>query len=526
MSFDAGNDETESSAQQGDELRGSPASNITPASTPAEEPGPGGVQATEPGAEQLNVELARVTAERDAAVKALDKEERRARTGGRIRRTVVGLLVVLFAILLPVTYVVAWTHYVVLTNRGFEKTVVPIGTDPAVTSAVATTLTNQIFTSLNVQQTVANALPSKASFIAGPVTNAAKGYVQGAVTTVLQSSQFQALWKQAVDFAHTQLLSVLKGNSKAVTTTNGQVVLDVVPLLDAALQQLEPFISSVVGRPVNLPSITAQQIPASACQQIASALNRPLPSNCGQIPLFPADRLTQARHLVRVFNGVLILLLVLTPVVAAGALWLSRRRRRTLLQLSVGGLLGLVIIRRAVNWVSTSLINHGPPENKSARQAILTHLFHQYFSISRWLVLALIVVFAVALITGPYGWAVSLRRFLSHWAREGRNLADAVWGRARDDRTFEWVRAHLDLLRIAGVALAVLLLIVISVSWVGFLIIAVLLIAYEFWLHRVGRATPTSPEVPPGDSAGGSASDVPTDRDVIARGHGDQAPAS
>src|SRR5262249_46323947 len=152
----------------------------------------------------------------------------------------------------------------------------------------------------------------------------------------------------------------------------------------------------------------------------------------------------------------LVLLLILTPVIAAAALWLSRRRRRTLLQLSLGGLLGLVIIRRAVNWVTSSLINNGPPANKSARRAILTHLFHQYFSISRWILIGLIVVFLLALVTGPYGWAVSLRRFVSHWAREGWNLLDAVWGRARDDRTFEWVRAHLDLLRFGGVAVAVL----------------------------------------------------------------------
>ena len=68
----------------------------------------------------------------------------------------------------------------------------------------------------------------------------------------------------------------------------------------------------------------------------------------------------------------------------------------------------------------------------------------------------------------------------------------AISGRAQDDRTIEWVRAHLDLLRIAGVAVAVLLLIVISMSWVGFLVIAVLLAAYEFGLHRIGQSTPRS----------------------------------
>jgi hypothetical protein len=465
---------------------------------------PAGADTGGPARQDLEGELARAEAERDAAIAALDKEGRRERRGSRTRRIVVGVLVALFIILLPVTYVVAWTHYVVLTNRGFEKTVIPIGTDPAVAAAVSTTLTNQIFTSLNAEQTVKNALPPKADFLAGPITNAAKGYVQQGVNTALQSSQFQALWKETVDFAHAQLLSVLKGNSKAVTTSNGQVVLNLVPLLDAALQNLQGFVSGVVGHSVNIPTLTANEIPPSACQTIGNAINRQLPSTCGQIPLFPADKLTQARHLVRIFNGVLVLLLIITPVVAALALWLSRRRRRTLLQLSLGGVLALVVIRRVVNWLTNSLVNNGPPANTSARRAILSHLFHQYFSISRWLLLGLIAVFVIALITGPYGWAVSLRRVLTHWGREVWNMLVAISGRARDDRTMEWVRAHLDILRFAGVIVAVLLLLVISVSWVGFLVIAVLLAAYEFWLHRIGRArvTPepaTTPGAPPGD---------------------------
>src|SRR5262249_19504587 len=161
-----------------------------------------------------------------------------------------------------------------------------------------------------------------------------------------------------------------------------------------------------------------------------TALNRQIPDTCGQIPLFPADKLTQARHAVRIFNGVLVLLLILTPVVAAVALWVTRRKRRTLLQLCVAGLLGLVVIRRVVNRLTNTLANTGQPANKSARRAILTHLFHQYFSISRWLLLGIIVVFVVALVTGPYAWAASLRRFLTHWAREGWNLVVAISGRA------------------------------------------------------------------------------------------------
>ena len=471
--------------------------------------GSGFLAAEQTGAAQpdLTLELARVKAERDAAITALDKQGRRERRLRKLRRTVVAALVVLFCVLLPVTYVVTWTHNVTLNTNGFVRTVGPIGSDPAVTAAVSAEVTNEIFASLNPQQVIANSLPPKASFLAAPVTNAVKGYVQTAVTKVLQSSQFQALWNQAIRFAHTQLLAVLNGNSSlAVTTTNGQVVLNLVPLLNSALQSMQGFVSGVVGKPVTLPALTANEVPSTACQQISNALNRPLPANCGQIPLFPAKQLNDARRAVRIFNGITVLLLILTPVVAALALWLSRRRRRTLLQLSAGGLLGLVVIRRVVIWLESALANKGVPANKPARRAIFTHLFREYFSVSRWILVALLLVFLIALVTGPYPWAVTLRAKAAHFGREGRNVLGAAYGHARDDATLAWVLSHLDLLRILGIALAVVLLLALSVSWIGFLIIVVLLAAYELWLHGLGqraRALPGAAEpsttVPPDD---------------------------
>jgi hypothetical protein len=81
----------------------------------------------------------------------------------------------------------------------------------------------------------------------------------------------------------------------------------------------------------------------------------------------------------------------------------------------------------------------------------------------------------------------------------------ATAGHARDDTATAWIRSHLDLLRIVGIGVAVVLLLIFSVSFVGFLIIAVLLAAYEFWLYRVGRSTSAvaaaGPAVPdPSDS--------------------------
>jgi uncharacterized membrane protein YqhA len=181
--------------------------------------------------------------------------------------------------------------------------------------------------------------------------------------------------------------------------------------------------------------------------------------------------------------------------------------------------LGLVVVRRVVIWLRTTLVNTGQPANKAARQAIVTHLFHVYFSASRWLLIGLIIVFVGALVTGPYEWAGSVRRLVRHYAHEVWELVVAAPGGARGDSTIAWVRSHLDLLRIVGAATAVLLLIAVPVSWIGFLVIAVLLVAYELWLHRLGRTAS------PADSASpGPGPDRPADRRPVARSGTGQAP--
>ena len=59
---------------------------------------------------------------------------------------------------------------------------------------MATRATDQLFTELNVQARLRDALPPKASIAAVPVTNATKGFVAGELTKVLASPQFQAVW--------------------------------------------------------------------------------------------------------------------------------------------------------------------------------------------------------------------------------------------------------------------------------------------------------------------------------------------
>jgi hypothetical protein len=93
----------------------------------------------------------------------------------RIRRSVVGLLVALSCLLVLLSTTEVWAHRTLLNTPTFVGTVGPVFKNPAVTSAVAVRATDQLFTELNLQARLKDALPPKASFAAAPVVNATKG---------------------------------------------------------------------------------------------------------------------------------------------------------------------------------------------------------------------------------------------------------------------------------------------------------------------------------------------------------------
>ena len=432
-------------------------------------------------------EVARPDASGNAAVSPPGKHEEPSTRRRRARGVLAVVLVVLFAILLPVTILATWAHRTVANTDAYVATVGHIAASPEVQAAVSAEITNEIYAALNPQQTIASALPPKAAKLAGPLSAGAKGYIQDPVNKVLASPKFQQLWGAANRFADAQLISVLKGDSKALQTTNGHVVLNLVPLLNEALKGVQAEASGLVGKNVTLPTITSSSVPAADCQKIAAAIGHPLPPTCGQIALFPASSLTGAQHAYRAFNGIVLLLLILTPLVFIAALWTSPRRRRTLLQLTIGGMLALIVVRRVMYWLESDLTATAKPANRAALSVITGQVLHGFFDVTLWFLVGGLIVLVVVLLAGPYRWAVAARAWGRRAAGSAGQLVSAARGHANSDRTVTWVRRHLDLLRIGGAVIAALALLIFDVNWVTLLIIAVLLALYEFGLHRLAR---------------------------------------
>jgi hypothetical protein len=421
-------------------------------------------------------EIGRLQAERDAL--AREVERLKAPRKRRFRRAVVGVLVAVSCLLVVLSTTVVWAHRTVLNTDTFVGTVGPVLQYPGVDKAVATRATNQLFTQLHLQARLRDALPPKVSFAAGPITGATEGYVSGELAKVLGSERFQTIWIKTLTSTHQTVVAVLRGKkTSTISTSNGYIVLNTVPVINQALGSVSGLASNLTGKKVSLPTITSAEPPKEAVDKLSKALGVQLPSNYGQITLVRSTNLAVAQRGIKTFDRLAILLPLLTLALIAFTLWLSVSRRRTLVQFLVGSSLLFIVLRRVVVHEQSALANGA--NNPQVAQTVLGDLLHGFFILTAWLLAAALVILVVALLAGPYRWAVALRNYVARTWRWG---IGAVSGERRA-RSVTWVRAHADGLQLVGAVVAGILLLIISISWWSFLIIGALVAIYEVALQ-------------------------------------------
>ena len=157
------------------------------------------------------------------------------------------LTVVVFTVTVPA----AWGARTVLNTDRYVATVAPLANDPAVQQSIARKVTAQVFEALNVEGVISDALASigdRATVLAGPLTTALRGFVQEQVLRVVQSDAFDTFWTEANRFVHTQVVEILKGNEEQVSVVEGKVLLNLVPLINLALVQIDRVAGDLLGR--------------------------------------------------------------------------------------------------------------------------------------------------------------------------------------------------------------------------------------------------------------------------------------
>jgi hypothetical protein len=285
---------------------------------------------------------------------------------------------------------------------------------------------------------------------------------------------------------------VLEGDTRQVPGVEVQgdnIVLNVIPVLNAILERIGEQSPELFGHTVNLPTISGDDA-EEAIQKLSNALGRPLPDNFGQFTVFDAARLHQVQDAVDLFNTLVVVAVILAVVLFALTLWITPRRRRTLIQLCFGIALGIVVIRRLALRSQDDVLDLVKPENREAVKVISGAFVSSLLDASAWILAIAAVVAVVAILTGPYPWANKGRSGVATGARVVVASGRAAVTHEVDDPAAQWVGAHREVVQGGAIAVGILALLLFDLSWLAILLLGLLVVLVVVGAQRIAEAVP------------------------------------
>ena len=214
--------------------------------------------------------------------------------------------------------------------------------------------------------------------------------------------------------------------------------------------------------------------------------------------MFDAGQLESARSAVHLLDRARIVLVVLVFVLLGAALALSGNRRRTLMRWGIGLVAAMAVMAALLALGRSAYL--GVAQNHDAAAASFDILVRNLRNGVRVIAVLGIIVALAAFLSGPSRLAVRIRegaRGLIGGA--GRKADEAGW---TPGPVGTWVAAHKVGLRIVGVAVAFLVLFLLtSPRPLTLLVLALLLLVYLAAIEFVGRTAAAADGTPtPGSS--------------------------
>jgi len=396
------------------------------------------------------------------------------RKGSRLRNLLVGVLVLLSCLAIVVTGVAWWTHYSIFNTDGYMKIVGPVGKDPQAIKALSDYVAGQIVSATDLQQRTADALPPKAQIFAGPITDAIDGFITKGTTKVLSTPQAYDLWLKVNEVAHEKIVALLRGDTTNAYIQGSDVKLDTLPLISQVLVWLDSKLPGALSTKFSPPVIPPGTPPDQAIQQVSAWTGRTLPADFGQITLLQNDSLGAAQTAVRLFDTLVWVLLIVTIVLIAVTIWLSRRRRRTLIELGIGAAFALILTYVIVKQATAALVDSIPSGGTvTVLRDVVNASLGPLKNITIWIVVIGLLVAVAAWLAGRHDVQVAV---VTAGQRAGQTQGDAV---AAESPLTVWIERYASWLRIAGLVAGLILLLFATSSWLGIVLWVVVILVYE-----------------------------------------------
>lgn len=373
--------------------------------------------------------------------------EFRRRGGARQRRIgwrtpLASVLIVLGCLLAPVAVLGVWAGNEVSDTGRWVATVQPLIHDPAIQNVLTDKITSEITGQLNLTGTInqaaaelnAKGLPRISSLMTtfGPqITGAVTGFVHSTVHTVIASPAMANAWVQVNTIAHQALVQVLSGHGNgALTTSNGQVVLNLGPFITVAKQDL-------VAR--------------------GFSLANSIPNVSPTIALFQAKELGKAQSGYRLITSLKIVLPILVLVLLGAGVYVARGHRRALVAAGLGLAAAMLVLAVGLLIARSIYLRSVPASVLPGDAAAAAYdAFVHFIKVGLRVVLAVGLVVAIgAFFSGPSRTAVQTRSALKSGMQRLRNYGERKGVSAGP--VGQWTYPHRRSLRIATVAIVALI---------------------------------------------------------------------
>ena len=282
-----------------------------------------------------------------------------AKDGSRGRRVLAAVFWLLASILVLVAGVSVWAHQSLLTDDGWGGIVGDAISDEEVADAVSVVLVDRLAGSLGVNQLVADALPGP-DLIANAVAGMAEERIAQAVADFAQTDAFQNAFVRVNEAAHDAAIRAIRGgDSEALTSDDGVISINIFPLIEGVLTSLQN--AGIISADREIPDLTNFEASDTTVAAIEQALGRDIPDDAGSIVLIDSENLGTVQTVIRWFDAITGLALVLWVLFTGLALWLARKRVRMVLWLS-GGAIAALLAGRFLTRLLLEAVTRRQPE--------------------------------------------------------------------------------------------------------------------------------------------------------------------
>lgn len=319
--------------------------------------------------------------------------------GGRGHRGLAIALVFVASLLTFFALPALWLDRQALNTDNWTETSSELLENEAIRAQIANYLVDQIYANVDVQGELAKVLPPRAAPLAGFAAGGLQQVADDGVRNLLGRPLAQQAWENANRRAHTLLMRVIDGGGDVVSTTGGEVTLDLKELLTQTASRF-----GVGGR-------IADKLPASA----------------GEIVILQSDQLATAQDVAHVLDVAGPILVVIALLLFALAIFVAQGARRETLRACGFGLIGAGVLALIARSVAGGYVVDSLATTEAVRPAVEatwtigTSLLVQ----AAWATVFYgVVIVLVAWLAGPTRLATGVRRLKAPFLREPRY----AWG--------------------------------------------------------------------------------------------------